>query len=194
MEEKNLNMEQEAQGHHEGMEEHTYDGIEELDNPPPRWIMMLFYITIGFSILYAAHYFWLDVGDTQDERYAKRSQAHDEKYQLNSGNDGDFVYLSDAESLEAGKAVYQDMACATCHGAVGEGNPIGPNLTDDYWLSDCDFQGVFDVIKNGNPTKGMTAFGGQISDTKIQQVASYVMSLRGSNPPNAKDAQGNLCE
>jgi len=36
----------------EHLSEHTYDGIEELDNPPPRWIMMLFYLTIGFSIFY----------------------------------------------------------------------------------------------------------------------------------------------
>ncbi len=35
----------------EHMLEHNYDGIQELDNPPPRWIMALFYITIGFSII-----------------------------------------------------------------------------------------------------------------------------------------------
>ena len=33
------------------LDEHNYDGIQELDNPPPRWIMLIFYITIGFSIL-----------------------------------------------------------------------------------------------------------------------------------------------
>ena len=35
-------------------DEHNYDGIQELDNPPPRWIMAIFYITIGFSIIKAA--------------------------------------------------------------------------------------------------------------------------------------------
>ena len=56
----------------EHLNEHSYDGIEELDNPPPRWIMMIFYLTIGISILYAAYFFWLDVGDQQDVRYVKK--------------------------------------------------------------------------------------------------------------------------
>ena len=37
--------------HDEKIMDHDYDGIKELDNPPPRWIMALFYITIGFSII-----------------------------------------------------------------------------------------------------------------------------------------------
>ena len=50
----------------EKLMEHNYDGIQELDNPPPTWIMALFYITIAIAIIYAAYYFWLDVGDDQD--------------------------------------------------------------------------------------------------------------------------------
>ena len=52
--------------HEDNITDHEYDGIKELDNPPPRWIMALFYITIGFSILYGAYYFWLKQGDHQD--------------------------------------------------------------------------------------------------------------------------------
>ena len=76
----------------------------------------------------------------------------------------------------------------------GEGNAIGPNLTDDAFLSGCDFQSVFNMVKNGNPAKGMTAFKAQLSDTKIQQVSSYVLSLKGTNPANAKAPQGETCE
>ena len=86
------------------------------------------------------------------------------------------------------------MNCFACHGMNGEGNAIGPNLTDDSWISGCDFQSVFNIIKNGNPTKGMTAFKGQISDQKIQKVSSYVLSLNGTNPANAKEPQGEKCE
>jgi cytochrome c oxidase cbb3-type subunit 3 len=50
------------------------------------------------------------------------------------------------------------------------------------------------VIKNGEPAKGMTAFKGQISDEKIQKVSSYILSLKGTNPANAKAAQGEKCE
>ncbi len=55
----------------EVMDNHNYDGIEELDNPPPRWIMALFYITIAFAIIYGAYYFWLDIGDHQDAEYVR---------------------------------------------------------------------------------------------------------------------------
>jgi len=64
--------------------EHNYDGIQELDNPPPRWIMAIFYLTIGFAIIYAAYFFWFDVGDLQDAQYVKKSQIHDTKYQMAS--------------------------------------------------------------------------------------------------------------
>ena len=60
--------------------DHEYDGIKELDNPPPRWIMMLFYITIAWSILYGAYYFWLKQGDHQDAEYVRKSEVHDQKY------------------------------------------------------------------------------------------------------------------
>ena len=156
----------------EHLMEHNYDGIQELDNPPPRWIMAIFYITIGFSIIYAAYYFWLDVGDHQDARYAKKSMQHDAKYQVASAETDELMLLTDAGEIAEGKAIYSSMSCFACHGMNGEGNPIGPNLTDDAWLSGCDFQSVFNMIKNGNPAKGMTAFKAQLSDTKIQQVAS----------------------
>lgn len=41
----------------EVIDDHNYDGIQELDNPPPRWIMALFYITIAFAVIYGAYYF-----------------------------------------------------------------------------------------------------------------------------------------
>jgi len=86
------------------------------------------------------------------------------------------------------------MNCFACHGMNGEGNAIGPNMTDDYWLHGCKIQDVVNVIKNGVPAKGMTPFKGQLSDEKIQKVASYILSLKGTNPANAKAAQGEKCE
>ena len=174
--------------------EHNYDGIEELDNPPPRWIMAIFYLTIGFSIIYAAYFFWFDVGDLQDEQYVKKSQIHDTKYQVASESSSELMTLTDAPDIEAGKAIFSEMSCFACHGMNGEGNAIGPNLCDDASLNGCDFQSIFNIIKNGKPAKGMAAYKTQLSDSRIQGVASYVMSLRDSNPANAKDAQGETCE
>ncbi len=174
--------------------DHDYDGIKELDNPAPRWIMALFYITIGFSILYGAYYFWLKQGDHQDAEYVRKSAVHDEKYKIATVSSEDLVLLTDASALEEGKTIYNEMNCFACHGMQGEGNAIGPNMTDEFWIHGCSFQEVFDVIKNGVPAKGMTAFKGQMSDANIQKVASYILSLKGSNPPNAKEAQGEKCE
>lgn len=175
------------------MMDHNYDGIHELDNPPPRWIMNIFYVTIAFSIIYGAYYFWLDVGDHQDAEYARKSENHDQNYQMASLSADQLVALTDAASLDEGKTIYNELNCFACHGMNGEGNPIGPNLTDEFWLHGCSFDNVFNVIKNGVPAKGMTAFKGQISDEKIQKVSSYVLSLAGSNPANGKAAQGEKC-
>ncbi len=179
--------------HDENLMDHDYDGIGELDNPPPLWIMALFYITIGFSILYGAYYFWLKQGDHQDAEYVKRSEKHDQKYNLNKQSAGEFVLLTDAASIDEGKTIFKEMNCFACHGMNGEGNAIGPNLTDEYWLHGCKLQDLMNVIKNGVPAKGMTPFKAQLSDTKIQKVASYVLSLKGTNPANAKAAQGEKC-
>ena len=180
--------------HDENIMDHDYDGIKELDNPPPRWIMALFYITIGFAIIYGAYYFWLKQGAHQDAEYARKSDLHDQKYQMNSQSTGDLVVLTDAASIEEGKNIYTEMNCFACHGMNGEGNAIGPNLTDEFWIHGCTIQDLFNVIKNGVPAKGMTPFKGQMSDERIQKVSSYILSLKGTNPANAKAAQGEKCE
>lgn len=179
----------------ENITDHEYDGIRELDNPPPRWIMAIFYLTIGISIIYGAYYFWLGVGDHQDAEYIAKSAKHEAKYQLANQSSEDLILLTDAGSVEEGKTIYKEMNCFACHGQNGEGNAIGPNLTDNYWVHGCSFDEVFNIIKNGNPSKGMTAFKAQLSEEKIQKVSSYIFEeLIGSNPANPKDPQGELCE
>jgi cytochrome c oxidase cbb3-type subunit 3 len=178
----------------ENLMDHDYDGIKELDNPPPRWIMLMFYITIGWSIIYGAYYFWLKEGPHQDAEYSTKSMKHDQKYQITSLDADALVAFTDEASLAEGKQIYTDMACMACHGMNGEGNAIGPNLTDEFSIHGCDIQSLFNIIKNGEPTKGMTSFKGQISDEKIQKVASYVMTMVGTSPANAKAAQGEKCE
>jgi len=87
------------------MEDHNYDGIHELDNPPPRWIMALFYLTIGFSIIYGAYYFWLKQGDHQDAESSRKSERHDQKYKIANMSTEDMVLLTDAASLDEGKQI-----------------------------------------------------------------------------------------
>jgi len=173
--------------------DHDYDGITELDNPAPKWIMALFYITIAFSVFYGGYYFWFGLGAQQDQEYIEASKRYEEKYKSNA-NKVEIVLLTDEASLSEGAQIYKDMNCAACHGANGEGNAIGPNLADENWIYGCEIEEVVDVIKNGRVEKGMTAFGKQLTDDKILKVSSYLLqTMRGSNPANAKAPQGDIC-
>ncbi len=73
----------------------------------------------------------------------------------------------------------------------GEGG-VGPNLTDKYWLHGGSIQDVFKTIKYGWPDKGMKSWKDDYSPAQIAQIASYVKSLGGTNPPNPKAPQGTL--
>jgi cytochrome c oxidase cbb3-type subunit 3 len=176
------------------MEEHNYDGIQELDNPPPGWIMFIFYLTIGISILYGAYYFWIGIGPDQHQEYERSVQQAQLQYQSDIPAVA-LALLTDEASLAEGKTIYADMNCAACHGINGEGNAIGPNLIDDYWIDGCSFEEVFNIIKNGKPLKGMTPFKALLSDDRIQKVTSYVLvSMKEYIPANPKEPQGDLCE
>lgn len=83
------------------------------------------------------------------------------------------------------------MLCAVCHKADG-GGTIGPNLTDDYWLHGGDIKDIFTTVKYGVEGKNMIAWADQLSPKEMSEVASYVMTLRGTNPPDAKAPEGEL--
>lgn len=99
-----------------------------------------------------------------------------------------YEVLSDGDNLAAGKNIYVKN-CATCHGHHGEGG-IGPNMTDDYWLHGAGINNMAKTIKNGVPAKGMISWRSILNERQIVQVASYMISLYGSNPANAKKPQG----
>ena len=53
---------------------------------------------------------------------------------------------------------------------------------------------MMSTIINGVPIKGMISWKGILDDIQMNQVASFMMSLRGTSPPNQKAAQGELVE
>lgn len=96
--------------------------------------------------------------------------------------------LTDAKDLAEGKAIFQTN-CVACHRADA-GGQIGPNLTDNYWILGGGIKNVFNtVMEGGRDGKGMVAWKAVIKPTEIQKVASYVLSLQGSNPKDAKAAE-----
>jgi len=115
-----------------------------------------------------------------------------DEYRKKSGNaiDETNAKILSGADITAGKEAY-DMNCAACHGKLGEGT-VGPNLTDDYWLHGGSINDVFKTIKYGYPEKGMKSWQADLSPLQINQVSSYIKSLHGTNPPNAKEKQGDV--
>ena len=174
----------------EKLMDHDYDGIKELDNPAPSWIMAIFYITIFFAVMYGAYYFWFGQGPNQIEEYEQEVADHIAKYGSQESNDV-LALVTDEKSLAEGKDIYMKN-CVACHGVNGEGG-IGANLTDGNWIHGCEFDNLFGVIKDGAPN-GMISYKTQMGDKKIQNVASYILTeLKGKNVAG-KDLEGEACK
>ena len=100
--------------------------------------------------------------------------------------------LTDAASLASGESIYITN-CVTCHGKLGEGG-IGPNFTDNYFIHGHTIGNMITTINNGVPAKGMISWRGILKEQQIHEVASYIQTLVGTNPPNAKAPQGEKVE
>ncbi len=178
--------------------DHDFDGIQELDNFLPPWWLYLFYFTIIWGIGYFLYYHVLEMGPLQEEEYALEMKQAEMQYGAPAApttpgaGEAALTPLTDEASIASGKAIFLER-CMPCHGQFGEGG-IGPNLTDKYWLHGGKYSDIVNTITNGVPAKGMIAWGPVLKPEEIQQVASYILTLQGTNPPNAKAPQGELVE
>ena len=115
--------------------EHNYDGIQEYDNPMPRWWVWIFWATIVFAIVYGLDPWHVLRGPGRIADY-NASVADAVKRFPPPSTAGDAATLAalgkNPQALAAGKEVFVTN-CAPCHRPDG-GGVIGPNLTDDYWL------------------------------------------------------------
>ena len=178
--------------------DHDYDGIKELDNALPPWWKWGFYITIVVAGIYIFRYHISNSGLNPLQEYDKEMVAAAEqldnfKRTSKEAFDEKTVTLADAKGIAEGKKVFAGT-CFPCHGANGEGNAVGPNLTDKYWLHGGSIGEVFKTITNGVPDKGMQAWGKTFSPADIRNITSFVLSLQGTNPANPKAPQGSLYE
>jgi cytochrome c oxidase cbb3-type subunit III len=180
----------------EVMTDHVYDGIRELDNDLPPWWVWGFYFTIVVAIAYFGYYHVTGKGDLPLEEYAKEmaeGQKQKEEYLARSAakvDEKSVIAFTEAAQVNKGKETFLNF-CAACHGRNGEG-VVGPNFSDDYWLHGGGIKNIFTTIKYGVPQKGMIAWETQLTPLQIQEVASYILTLRGTNPANAKAPQGEI--
>ncbi len=174
------------------MIDHEYDGIVELDNPIPVWFNVLFYSTVVFGFIYLLVYHVFGWGMNQDQEYIHEvAQAEKAKleYLAQSASLVDESSVEFNEALApAGKAIFM-ANCAACHGNNGEGT-IGPNLADRYWLHGGEIKDIFKTVKYGVPEKGMVPWEQTLTPAQIAEVSSYIITLRDTNPANAKAADG----
>jgi cytochrome c oxidase cbb3-type subunit 3 len=179
--------------------DHSYDGIKELDNHLPPWWKWLFYGTIAWAALYIVVFHLSDTLPLSlDEYRLEIAQAEEQSRKLkaaqpeNEFDEDNLRYTADAALIEKGRVVFNNNPCGSCHRSDGGGNTIGPNLTDPYWIHGGDIKNIFSTIKNGAVDKGMPAWEKAMSAQDLRDVTYYIISLQGSNPPDAKAPQGEL--
>jgi cytochrome c oxidase cbb3-type subunit 3 len=176
--------------------DHDYDGIKELNNNLPPWWVYLFYGTIAFAAIYLIRFEIMD-GDTQEMELkkemtqAKIDVAEYMKTAPDMTDEKSVVLLTDAPSLAEGKVIFTTN-CVACHRPDGGGS-IGPNLTDNQWILGGGIKEIFHTLMNGGRDgKGMISWKGTLKPKEMQKVASYVLSLQGSNPKDAKPSEGEV--
>lgn len=175
--------------------DHDYDGIKELDNVLPPWWVALFYITIIFGVIYMFRFHVLNEydQDSEFEMEMELAQAQVDKYKMSSPDVFDInnmELLSDTESLSTGKILFNNQ-CAACH-REDMGGSIGPNLVDEYWVLGGSLKDIYNTIADGGREgKGMIPWKTTLKPAQMQKLASYILSMQGTNPPDAKGPEGD---
>jgi cytochrome c oxidase cbb3-type subunit 3 len=176
------------------MLDHNYDGIRELDNQLPPWWKWGFVFTIVFAVVYLISYHITGTGKLSLQEYSEElnqaAMQKEERIKIagNEVTDENVVAMAGIPELTEGKNIFIKN-CSACHGDRGQGI-VGPNLTDEFWLHGGGIKNVFRTITEGVPGKGMISWKAQLAPKQIQQVASFILTLKGTKPDGAKEAQG----
>ncbi len=173
--------------------DHEFDGIQEFDNSLPNWWLGTFLVTVLFGLYwYTAKHTFTTAEDNSLAQF-RAEMAEVKALQAAKAGEGPsdaqvLAAKADPAALKAGAEVFK-ANCLACHGALGEGG-IGPNLTDAYWIHGGKPSQIAQTIIKGVPDKGMVTWKGVLSSEQITQVSAHIASLKGTNPPKAKEPQG----
>ncbi len=164
---------------------HAFDGIEEYDNPLPRWWFLLFVGTIVFSIGYLVLYpglgNWKGIfpgyegGWTQVKQWQREEDKAAEQYGPIFAKYSAMpieAVAQDPDALKMGGRLFATY-CSVCHGSDAKGAVGFPNLTDHIWR----WGGEPDTIKTtilGGRQAAMPAWGDILGDEGVRNVAAYV--------------------
>lgn len=181
---------------------HEWDGIQEFNNPLPRWWVWIFYITIVWGVWYTIAYpAWpLIKGATAGYLgYSTRGEVAAEIKRFDELNASINAELASADltTIQPGTELYNYASqsgratfatwCSQCHGAGADGAIGYPNLLDDDWLWGGDIEAIHTTIQHGirdaanddTRLNDMPAHDELLEPEEITQVVDYVLSLSG---------------
>lgn len=178
------------------MADHTYDGIQEYDNPLPGWWKGLFWLTALFAIPYTIWYHFMgnEIYERYDNKLAEIEAAEALIEKLDDSQASLLAMLDDADVVAKGRGIFNGKgACFACHLADGGGvTGLGPNMTDQHYKNLKTLGEFPTVIRSGVLGTAMAPYAKVLSHNEIVQVAVYVASLRGTTPANAKEPEGEI--
>ena len=194
---------------------HEWDGIEELNNPLPRWWLWIFYASIAFSLVWVVLYPAIPVpggytkgtlgysGRTEGEQALAALKA--QRAEALKGFDA--VPLNELKNnpqlmqaaVEGGRSAFK-IYCIQCHGTGAAGGKGYPNLNDDDWLWGGDYASIYHTIQHGIRQPGddethqsvMPSFGkdGLLTKPEIAAVTEHVLAISGQQHDQALAARG----
>ncbi|RVV96697.1 cytochrome-c oxidase, cbb3-type subunit III [Mesobaculum littorinae] len=183
---------------------HSWDGIEEYNNPLPRWWLWTFYATVVWGLLYTVAYpAWPMIREATPGLlgYSTREEVAQEIAAVETANAGimdelasaDLTTLGDHPELQgfamnAGASVFRNN-CAQCHGSGANGAVGYPNLLDDAWLWGGEIDDIAFTVTNGVRNEQspdtryseMPAFGDILEDEDIAALVAHVRNISGQD-------------
>jgi cytochrome c oxidase cbb3-type subunit 3 len=165
---------------------HSYDGIEEYDNPLPSWWYWKFVLTIIFALGYLIYYpglgNWQGVsGWTSVGQYEKEQAAAEAKYGPIYAQFSEMSLdevAANPEAVNMGRRLYANN-CSVCHGAEAKGSLGFPNLTDDDWLWGGSDEQIKTTLMQGR-IAAMPPWISVLGEQGVQEAAEYVLKISGA--------------
>ncbi|OZB20558.1 MAG: cytochrome-c oxidase, cbb3-type subunit III [Marinobacter sp. 34-60-7] len=166
---------------------HSFDGIEELDNPLPKWWFYLYVGTCVFALGYLALYPGLGnfqglLGWSSTKQWQTEVDQAEAKFGEIYARYGDTPVpelAQNDDAMQIGQRLFANN-CAVCHGTAARGQVGFPNLTDDDWLYGGTPDDILATLHNGR-NGNMPAYGTMpnMNNEQVDQVVNFVLSYSG---------------